>query len=409
MNRFEYADSRLMPNEVYVRRDMAVRLYDGDTKTNFEGGELILTSHRILWGRPGDIPRGNTCLSLLLRYIVFFEEENPGPFSFGRSKKIVLHLSESAVDKMPGPADNSLYNYVKLSFKEGLDSNFITQLSDTIIKRVWELAPTTSLNVPNDAHDNRGNSKLLPQIKTRTGIIGIERSLQEKQKETDQNISLAFQDLTKLMDMAKDMVAISKTISAKIRERQGDITEDETVRFKAYLMSLGIDDPVTRDAYKSRNEYFEQLAKQLAYILEEPIKEVGGMMTLTDVYCRVNRARGLELLSPEDLLHASRRLALLGLPIVLRSFDSGVMVLQIRSHDDNAVVDRITELLKEKESMTAEDLAQSEGISVLLARERLLVTEKHGKACRDDSIEALRFYPNLFLEEISTRRILKKS
>jgi len=32
MNRFEYADSRLMPNEVYVRRDMAVRLYDGDTK-----------------------------------------------------------------------------------------------------------------------------------------------------------------------------------------------------------------------------------------------------------------------------------------------------------------------------------------------------------------------------------------
>lgn len=52
--------------------------------------------------------------------------------------------------------------------------------------------------------------------------------------------------------------------------------------------------------------------------------------------------------------------------------------------------------------MTAEDLAQSEGISVLLARERLLVTEKYGKACRDDSIEALRFYPNLFLEEISS-------
>lgn len=32
MNRFEYADSRFMPNEVYVRCDMAVRLYDGDTK-----------------------------------------------------------------------------------------------------------------------------------------------------------------------------------------------------------------------------------------------------------------------------------------------------------------------------------------------------------------------------------------
>lgn len=32
MNRFEYADSRFMPNEVFVRRDTVVRLYDGDAK-----------------------------------------------------------------------------------------------------------------------------------------------------------------------------------------------------------------------------------------------------------------------------------------------------------------------------------------------------------------------------------------
>ena len=68
-------------------------------------------------------------------------------------------------------------------------------------------------------------------------------------------------------------------------------------------------------------------------------------MTLTDVYCRVNRARGLELLSPEDLLNASRQLTTLSLPIVLRVFDSGVMVLQSRSHDDNAIVDVIAELV----------------------------------------------------------------
>lgn len=69
------------------------------------------------------------------------------------------------------------------------------------------------------------------------------------------------------------------------------------------------------------------------------------MMILTDVYCRVNRARGLELLSPEDLLNASRQLASLSLPIVLRVFDSGVMVLQSRSHDDNAIVEVLAELV----------------------------------------------------------------
>lgn len=54
-------------------------------------------------------------------------------------------------------------------------------------------------------------------IKLRTGIVGIERGIQEKQKATDDNISVSFQDLSKLMAMANDMVHISKSISAKIR------------------------------------------------------------------------------------------------------------------------------------------------------------------------------------------------
>jgi len=56
-----------------------------------------------------------------------------------------------------------------------------------------------------------------PNVKLRTGIVGIERGIQEKQKATDESISKAFQDLSILMDMAKDMVNLSKNISQKIR------------------------------------------------------------------------------------------------------------------------------------------------------------------------------------------------
>jgi ESCRT-II complex subunit VPS36 len=62
------------------------------------------------------------------------------------------------------------------------------------------------------------------------------------------------------------------------------------------------------------------------------------MMALTDVYCRVNRARGLELLSPEDLIQACHMLEQLNLPIRLRQFDSGVKVLQLQSHSDANIV-----------------------------------------------------------------------
>lgn len=69
------------------------------------------------------------------------------------------------------------------------------------------------------------------------------------------------------------------------------------------------------------------------------------MMALTDVYCRVNRARGLELLSPEDLLNACRQLAPLSLSIVLRTFDSGVMVIQSSIHNDEDVAEAVSQLV----------------------------------------------------------------
>lgn len=53
--------------------------------------------------------------------------------------------------------------------------------------------------------------------KLRSGIVGIERSIDEQHRATDESISVAFQDLKKLMEKAKEMVAVSKNISSRIR------------------------------------------------------------------------------------------------------------------------------------------------------------------------------------------------
>jgi hypothetical protein len=45
---------------------------------------------------------------------------------------------------------------------------------------------------------------------------------------------------------------------------------------------------------------------QLADFLHGPMERASGMMPLPDVYCLYNRARGVELISPDDLLHAIR-------------------------------------------------------------------------------------------------------
>lgn len=69
-------------------------------QTQFVDGEVVLTSHRILWGKPGDIPKGNICLSLYLYYVFCMEEENSGVFGLGGPKRIILHLGPALPGKV---------------------------------------------------------------------------------------------------------------------------------------------------------------------------------------------------------------------------------------------------------------------------------------------------------------------
>ncbi|XP_055613747.1 vacuolar protein-sorting-associated protein 36 [Uranotaenia lowii] len=386
MNRFEFCQARLSENESFVAKERAIKLYDGNEKTSFEDGEVVLTTHRLLWGRNGEIARGGNALSLRLKYVQSFDEEEASSMLFGRKKRIILRLGPLLPDKAPGPMDYSVASFVKISGKNGVEPAFVQALHETVGARVWAVT---------EGETSEGVSSTATKRVLRTGITGIERNLVEKQKQTDENINMAFKDLGKLMEMAKDMVAISKVVSTKIRERHGEISEDETVRFKSYLMSLGIDDPVTRDGTRSNSEYFMKLSQQLCEMLLDPISESGGMMSMADVYCRVNRARGLELLSPEDLIEACK---LMSGPIKLRQFPSGSIVLQLDNHDDELLSQETAELVEKLKSVSADELARVVGISLLLANERLLTAEALGKLCRDESIEGLRFYPNLFLQ-----------
>ncbi|CAH1976034.1 unnamed protein product [Acanthoscelides obtectus] len=210
MNRFKYASPLLMDNESTIAVENNVRLYDGPQKTSFEGGELIITSHRLFWGRPGAIARGQTCLTLDLSLVVFIEEESPNSFSFSRSRKVILHLSEVTEVSNAAPQQYSSYNFIKLSFRDGFTNNVLDILSDLLQRRPWE-SPMPTPIIANDSKPQ------VSGIKLRTGIVGIERNLQEKQKATDESITVAFQDLNKLMTMAKDMVRLTRTISTKIK------------------------------------------------------------------------------------------------------------------------------------------------------------------------------------------------
>ncbi|KAF3840784.1 hypothetical protein F7725_006646 [Dissostichus mawsoni] len=337
MDRFSWSNGLLEINETLVIQQRGVRLYDGDDKAKLDVGVALLSTHRLIWR---DVQNHECCIAMPLSQIILFEEQAAG---IGKSAKIVIHLQETPVNKEPGPYQNSKYSFIKLSFKEHGQIEFHRRLTEEMTRKRWE-------NTPVSQPISAGTSSQAGRTRA-VGIVGIERKIEEKRKETDKNICEAFEDLSKLMVKAKEMVELSRSIANKIKDKQGDISEDE---------------------------------------------ERGGMMALTEVYCLVNRARGMELLSPEDLVNACKMFESLKLPLRLRVFDSGVMVVQLQSHSEEEMIASALDNVTDKGSLTAEEFAKLLGLSVLLSKERLLLAEKVGHLCRDDSVEGLRFYPNLF-------------
>jgi ESCRT-II complex subunit VPS36 len=184
---------------------------------------------------------------LRLKFIKSLDEEMASAMIFSKKRRLIIRLHDVTQDKVQGPMDYSTASFIKFSGPSGITSNFVQALNETLNAKVWQVSETQSP----------------PRIKQRSGIMGIEKSLIEKQKQTDENLSIAFQDLSKLITMAKDMVSLSKAISQKIRDRQADASEDETLKFKNLLMSLGIDDPVTKDNFTNTNDYLRSLGNEI--------------------------------------------------------------------------------------------------------------------------------------------------
>ncbi|CAB3397572.1 unnamed protein product [Caenorhabditis bovis] len=350
-----------------------VGIYEGDLKnTQFEQGTASLTLQRIIWADSSDPDR-----RLVLHHSLVLSMEKHHKSMFSKGGKIVVKLDKPKGNQV-GPVNSSQYDTIRFVFRHGGEDDFFKKYEDAIRRKTWQRSSSSS---------SSGCSRASGNLRA-VGISGIERRLAENHQKTHETITQAFDDMSKLMETAREMVNLSKSISEKVRTRKGEISEDETIAFKSYLLSLGVSDPVTKSTFGgSDSEYYQLLAKEINDTLLPTIKEHGGMIALPEVYCRINRARGMELLSPEDVMNACEALKRIDSPLELHRFPSGVFVVQLKDASVESTVEQTLELVAALGRASANDLAENLGITVVLARERLLAAEEKGLICRDDSIE----------------------
>ncbi|KZV54428.1 vacuolar protein sorting-associated protein 36-like [Dorcoceras hygrometricum] len=183
--------------------------------------------------------------------------------------------------------------------------SFLGKFWDAWRGKAWEASGSTSGSVLGKGSGESSLAIRMPVV----GVAGILRKEQEKWENTDKSLQDAFQDLNALMSKAKEMVLLAEKMRSKLlsgsNNQTGGVGDDELgskEEMQDWLLSVGIASPVTKESAGAL--YHQQLSRQLADFVKKPLERAGGMMNLIDIYCLFNRARGTELISPDDLLQA---------------------------------------------------------------------------------------------------------
>ncbi|PWN20768.1 hypothetical protein BCV69DRAFT_232331, partial [Microstroma glucosiphilum] len=337
----------------------------------------------------------------------------PVPPSEANSLPTTPAISRPATPAAPkGPVGEVT---VKLSFRKGGDKAFYEALDRAMRRAAWKrTAPTSSIDAARDPSRPSSAGAVV-------GIDGLLNAYSHKSALESSDMSTALQDLRGLMAKAKDMVDLAESLNAKLSKREaehatGEASEDgeggeeeAATLIRSSLVKLGLPTTaVTKEMARDEEEYHRELARELGYVLlggrnvgsgnrgavgsstsSSPTSDRPrpGILTLDEIWCTWNRLRGIALVPPTTLLSTLPYLvADLTQPRIFYTTlpRSGLRVVHLEEFSEGRVRERVLRSTDFGRPLTTLQVAQAEGISILLTQELLhLVEMESGAIVRD--------------------------
>lgn len=272
--------------------------------------------------------------------------------------------------------------------------------------------------VPKPNSDGSSGTVIAPNERIKVaGIAGLEQQRRNMTKNNEVAIGSAFEDLETLMASAKEIVALAEQFAKQTNGLSESSEETALLASSATALGLVTTKDMLSSSTGSQNLYLTELARNLAEFLTDDrtsiLRKHGGIISLIDLWAIFNRARnGIELVSPADFKQATELWEKLHLPVRLRKFRSGVLVVQGTDRTDEKTVKSLLNWLstlhqmgpedKEVEwdrqqwgvGVTPRDVATHFGWSIGVASEELEMAEERGALCREEGIEGLKFWEN---------------
>lgn len=330
----------------------------------------------------------------------------------------------------PGPSlapatQSAVPECIKISFRQGGEKIFHERLKNALVQRKWLLQSAPPIPKPrpasgsfDDSYSTNSREASVEVERPRVvGIAGLERRGLEQRQNNEAMIGSAFEDLEALMTSAKEIIALAEQFASQANLGTNGSSEASALASQS-ASALGL--VTTKDMLGtgsgSESLYVSELSRNLAEWLTDDTRGVlrreGGIMTLVDLWAVFNRARGgVELVSPADFEKAARMWDTLKLPVRLRQFKSGLLVVQGRDRTDEKTIASLLAWLKSLHQeppasnvtwdwqmygrgVTAQETAERFGWSVGVATEELEMAEEAGALCREQGLDGFRFWEN---------------
>ncbi|KAH9990372.1 EAP30/Vps36 family-domain-containing protein [Russula vinacea] len=291
-------------------------------------------------------------------------------------------LSRPETPKLEGAGDDS--TLVRLSFRRGGDKALYAALKRSVLGRAWQTKAIGQRTASSTAE--------------RFGIDGLVRHVESTAQSAQLDMDDGLKDLDALMIKAREMVRLAGELNDRLTtmselNASSDGAEPETATFiRSSLAQLGLqmtDVPVTLDMARDEKRWYEQLARELAAVLQGTDEVWGGW----------NRARGVALLTPSQFLQVLPHLPTYTDPMITERtfYASGLRVLHTPTYTPAAFAARLHGMLLITGARTTLEIAQEEGVPIGLASEMVDEAETQGVVCRDEAEHGeIRWWMNVF-------------
>jgi ESCRT-II complex subunit VPS36 len=231
-----------------------------------------------------------------------------------------------AIDRGTSPAPllpgTERTTYVRLSFRTGGEKQFLERIKSAISHKQWTHQPAVA--------------QVVAGGKPIVGIDGLEKANVALMARNDRVLrEESFQDLEALMGRAKSLIALAEQFASRVASLPASGAGAEARRALAESSELlGLQSSiVSREVAGGQEAYLNELARQVAEFLTSPaeggslLKREGGIIPLIDLFALYNRARGVALVSPVDLVGACGMFERLRMAIRVKTFRSGLIVI----------------------------------------------------------------------------------